>query len=265
MARRWLGVVVVAALMLAIGCGVGEPMAGEADIEVDPCGTRLLSKEEFLAVAPDGMSRHANEVWWEYHSLFRRQPNVIWHGQILLRYEGVHPPGTVGISVHVTEKVDQEALPPEDRIPDCLEGVPIQVIEAPRVSPSPRVTEQVYCREQWETTRLPKEMEDLLRKGAHRLTDEERKRHAELLDELFSRIREVAFSNRELFSRQPNFFMLSAGFVGRSLPYGESGFGVKVLVTEIVPQWKLPLHDRIPCVIDGVPVEITTDDPRVWL
>ena len=32
-----------------------------------------------------------------------------------------------GISVEVKRKVDQRTLPPEARIPDCLEGVPVQI------------------------------------------------------------------------------------------------------------------------------------------
>ena len=37
--------------------------------------------------------------------------------------------GTAGIKVYVTEKTDQSTLPPEDRIPDCLEGIPVQILE----------------------------------------------------------------------------------------------------------------------------------------
>ena len=35
---------------------------------------------------------------------------------------------TTGIVVGVSEKTDQSTLPAEDRIPDCLEGVPVQII-----------------------------------------------------------------------------------------------------------------------------------------
>ena len=37
----------------------------------------------------------------------------------------------VGFRITVTEKVDQNTLPLEDRIPDMLEGVPVQIIETP--------------------------------------------------------------------------------------------------------------------------------------
>ena len=33
-----------------------------------------------------------------------------------------------GFKVLVTEKVDQNTLPPEDRIPDMLEGVPVYIV-----------------------------------------------------------------------------------------------------------------------------------------
>ncbi len=37
--------------------------------------------------------------------------------------------GEVGILIFVTEKVDQETLPTEDRIPAVLDGVKVQIIE----------------------------------------------------------------------------------------------------------------------------------------
>ena len=42
----------------------------------------------------------------------------------------------LGIKVWVTEKVDQSALPPEDRIPDVLEGVPVQILEQEALDPA---------------------------------------------------------------------------------------------------------------------------------
>ena len=37
----------------------------------------------------------------------------------------------VGFIIRVTERVDQSALPPEDRITSMLEGVPVQILEEP--------------------------------------------------------------------------------------------------------------------------------------
>ena len=70
-----------------------------------------------------------HEVRLKYDPLFWRQPNV--HGV----GEGSFGDGfggflkTKGIVISVTRKVDQSTLPPEDRIPDCLEGIPVQVVE----------------------------------------------------------------------------------------------------------------------------------------
>ena len=38
----------------------------------------------------------------------------------------------MGIVIRVDTKVDQSTLPAEDRISDCLEGVPVQIIEDER-------------------------------------------------------------------------------------------------------------------------------------
>ncbi len=37
----------------------------------------------------------------------------------------------VGFIVRVTERFDQTTLPPEDRIPDTIEGIPVQIIVEP--------------------------------------------------------------------------------------------------------------------------------------
>ena len=263
MAHRWLGLAALATLLLAAAaCGAGQTMTGEATAESDPCRTKSMSKEATLMLAPNGMVRHSNEVWHKYRPLFSRQPNLFEAGQGLLRHEGIHPAGTFGIVVHVRERVDQTTLPLEDRIPDCLEGVPVQVIES--VSPTrpiPQFGEQIYCREHWEAVRLPKEMEDLMNKDARTLTIEEGERTYRAINEALFRAYEVIHANKDLFSRQPNFFMVGPGSIG-----GDSGIiGVNVHVTAIIPQWKLSPQDRIPCVIDGVPVEITTSDPREFL
>ena len=43
----------------------------------------------------------------------------------------------VGFLIRVTEKVDQSALPPEDRIPETIEGVPVQILEQEFNFPAP--------------------------------------------------------------------------------------------------------------------------------
>ena len=107
-------------------------------------------------------------------------------------------------------------------------------------------------------------MEDIIFMNALTMTPEERARRAKAIDEAFFRADLVILRHEELFASQPNVFMVRADSIGRG-PDNRAGIGVRVHVTEIVPQWKLPPQDRIPCVIDGVPVEITTADPRDFL
>ena len=58
-----------------------------------------------------------------------RQPNVYGVSEAVFLDENGEWTDTVGIEVMVTNKVDQSTLPPEDWIPDCLEGVPVQITE----------------------------------------------------------------------------------------------------------------------------------------
>ena len=67
----------------------------------------------------------------KYAELFRRQPNVWSIGWGFLEDSEGNTTDRTGISIDVTKKVDQSTLPEEDRIPDCLEGVPIQINEKP--------------------------------------------------------------------------------------------------------------------------------------
>ena len=75
-----------------------------------------------------------NRVRLKYDHLFQRQPNLV---EISLA--GYHPEygdslllgSKGGIILWVTEKVDQSTLPAADRMPDCLEGVRINIIKVP--------------------------------------------------------------------------------------------------------------------------------------
>ena len=67
-----------------------------------------------------------------------RRPNVYGVGEAVFLDENGEWTDTVGIEVMVTNKVDQSTLPPEDRIPDCLEGVPVQMLERPKPIFTPR-------------------------------------------------------------------------------------------------------------------------------
>ena len=81
--------------------------------------------------SPTPTGDRIHEVRLKYDSLFWRQPNVWGVGEGYFRDGNGGWIETLGIVVDVTKKVDQNTLPPEDRIPDCLEGVPVQVMEGP--------------------------------------------------------------------------------------------------------------------------------------
>ena len=100
-----------AILWLGAGCGIIGP-----DYQ---CGTESLKQ-----------ANKTREVALKYESLFKRQPNFPQAREGFLRDESTgRRTETWGIVVIVDgEKVDQDTLPPEDRIPDELEGVPVQII-----------------------------------------------------------------------------------------------------------------------------------------
>ena len=84
---------------------------------------------------------HARAIRPKYEDMFWRQPNAYAVGIGVhvdeKGYDLEEPDGeggcksVVGFIIRVTERVDQSALPPEDRIPSILEGVPVQIREEP--------------------------------------------------------------------------------------------------------------------------------------
>ena len=119
---RLLSVLIcAAALLLLAAClgGLAESQTKQPAPEYwEPCG-------EQTPVTPDLI--HA--VRLVNRGLFRRQPNVWGVGEGIFSNENGERLDTIGIIVIVTEKVDQDTLPPEDRIPGCLNGVPVQIEE----------------------------------------------------------------------------------------------------------------------------------------
>ena len=113
-----------AVLWLAAACGDGEFK--------DPstlCGPNSSAEEETMTATPEITHEYILEVRDKYRPLFKRQPNYHGNGPGNIRDENGERTKTMGITIYVTEKVDQSTLPPEDRIPDCLEGVPVQIIK----------------------------------------------------------------------------------------------------------------------------------------
>ena len=78
-------------------------------------------------------TERATAIRPKYEDLFWRQPNVHGVGVGVIEDENGEDTGQTGFVISVTEKVDQSTLPPEDRIPDCLEGIPAQIIEELRL------------------------------------------------------------------------------------------------------------------------------------
>ena len=74
----------------------------------------------------------------KYEGLFSRQPSYTGRSGGTLMDENGEVTDILGISVHVEERIDQSTLPPEDRIPSCLEGIPVQIVVGPgRIVPTP--------------------------------------------------------------------------------------------------------------------------------
>ena len=109
----------VAVLLLVRACGEDWPW------DCTP------EKEKTVAINTSNDVYRARAIRPKYDPLFWRQPNVHGVGIGDLRNEDGEETGLWGFVVHVTEKVDQSKLPPEDRIPDCLEGVPVEIREEP--------------------------------------------------------------------------------------------------------------------------------------
>ena len=72
---------------------------------------------------------YMHQVRLKYDPLFWRQPNVFAVGEGIFQDEEGNLIQKSGIIVTVTKKVDQNTLPHGNRIPDCLEGVPVQIQE----------------------------------------------------------------------------------------------------------------------------------------
>ncbi len=76
-----------------------------------------------------GAVKRAMAAKEKYEDLLWRQPNLLSVGVGLFEDEHGKLTETVGIVIGVSEKVDQSTLAPEDRIPETLDGVPVQIIE----------------------------------------------------------------------------------------------------------------------------------------
>ena len=124
----------MALLLMAIACGIdATPTAPPQPLPDCTTQDDPSMKEKILMTTPESLQddvERARAIRHKYEDLFWRQPNVWGVGIGEFRDEnGEWAGGPWAFAISVTEKVDQNTLPPEDRIPDCLEGVPVQIIE----------------------------------------------------------------------------------------------------------------------------------------
>ena len=82
---------------------------------------RRIEAEEALVMSV--LRKHRKKFW--------KQPNVWGMGPASLLDENGEETGELGITIYVTKKVPQDQLPPEDRIPDRIGCVRIQIREKP--------------------------------------------------------------------------------------------------------------------------------------
>lgn len=119
-----------AILWLAVGCG--------EEIDPDyPCGRAALKYAE-----------HVQEVRSKYTPLFQHQSGGRAISASFFKDENGNWSEEYGIVVGVEEKVDQDTLPPENRIPDEVEGVPVFITDGSLGSVN---TDHLYDRDPEET------------------------------------------------------------------------------------------------------------------
>ena len=144
--KRLLPLAAVALLILAF-------LVIEMDETPGPCERSRIQAEEgrkqLATPNPEylkeyrEMSDLARAIRPKYRDLFWRQPNV-WSTSIgFFKDENGNyievPDGeggckwVVGFVIRVTKRVVQDTLPPEDRIPAALGGIPVQILEDPYV------------------------------------------------------------------------------------------------------------------------------------
>ena len=207
----------LACTLVILGLGVG---CGE-EIDPDyPCGQDALKH-----------AIHVREVSRENDNrfLFRRQPNFHSVMEHFIRDEEGSWSDEYGIVIRVGEKMDRDTLPPEDRVPDEIDGVTIYIDGAP-----------------WNYTGGL--IEGVFEK------DPERQYAAA-----------VGWKNEDLFFRQPNRSRgsVGVGILGKGGRPGEPlSVQIGILVTEKVDQSTLPPEDRIPDCLEGIPVTIREFKPN---
>ena len=139
------------ALLLMAACGLDEKNNHwEEDTLCTPEAFQF-TEEELLWPTPTGLGNQPTDYqtnWrrWKaqgerarairpkYEAMFWRQPNVWSVGLGFGEDEDGELIKEVGFSISVTELVPQASLPAEDRLPECLEGIPVYISVEPQLS-----------------------------------------------------------------------------------------------------------------------------------
>ena len=208
---------------------VPENMARMTEEEVQEHYSRIRRAREIVS----------NQIYDDY-SLFLRQPNYNFTTTGFLKDEHGEWTDQWGITIWVTEKVDQGTLPPEDRIPDTLDGVPVRISEGEPL----RTATYGECTE--------------YRCGGNQTEGGEiMETTPEITDEY---IHEVRLKYDPLFWRQPNVFAVGEGLFRDANGDLTGVSGILVTVSKKVKQSQLPPEDRIPDCLEGVPIQIVEEE-----
>ena len=177
------------------------------------------------------VAMRTHEVLVKYYPQIMRLPHNPEPEPEFLRDENGELTDTWGIVILTDEKIDQYALNAEDRIPDSLEGVPVQVL-----------TREIGEKQRaWYPGWRP---------------------DAPAHPHFYFR-GDVASKNWDLLKRYPSFRGTTLFFtlLGKDSSNSDPIFGIEVTVAERVDPSTLPLEDRIPDCLDDVPVRIKVE-PR---
>ena len=174
--------------------------------------------------------REANQtrdVLLEYKRLLHRQPMLLEVSDGFLRNEETgRRTETWGIVLLVDgKKVDQDTLPPEDRIPDELEGVQVQIIPAKLADMGITFVDP-----------------DLSAATPH-----------------FKRALHTIKKNRASFYRHPAHRGVSYFVAKSEVELDQIVWGIELFVAELVDQSTLPKEDQIPGCLEDIPVKISVD------
>lgn len=121
--------VILAAFALA-ACGGSQPDGDDGQWDRLVVAAAKCWEESYYGGT--GMSdttvtlEYAHQVMEKYLDLILRQPNFVLTGATDFNDDEENWTAAVHIKIGVTEKVDQSSLPEADRIPDCLDGVPVR-------------------------------------------------------------------------------------------------------------------------------------------